>query len=75
LNNEYIRYSDLNIEELSNAGDVTQKALELKDEVDKLRDIALETALKPSQDGTQLCLNPNCCPCPDICYPGLPEFS
>ncbi len=75
LNTEYIWYSDLNLEELFNAEDVTQKVLELKDEVEKLRDIALETALKPSQDSTQPCLNPNCCPCPDICYPGLPEFS
>jgi hypothetical protein len=33
------------------AEDVTEKVLELKDEVDKLRAIALETAHKPSQEG------------------------
>jgi hypothetical protein len=54
---------------------MTEKVLELKDEVDKLRDIALETAHKPSQEGIQPCLNPKCCPCPDICHPGLPEYS
>jgi len=75
LNSEYTRYSYLNLAELYVVEDVTQKVLELKDEVDKLRDIALETALKPSQEGTQPCLNPKCCSCPDICYPGLPEFS
>ena len=75
LNSEYIRYSYLNLAELFIAEDVTQKVLELKDEVDKLRDIALETALKPSPEGIQPCLNPKSCPCPDICHPGLPEFS
>jgi len=75
LNSEYIRYSYLNLAELFIAEDVTQKVHELIDEVDKLRDIALETVLKPSQEGTQPCLNPKSCPCPDICYPGLPEFS
>ena len=54
---------------------MTQKVLELKDEVDRLRAIALETAHKPSQDDIQPCLNPKCCPCPDICYPALPEVS
>jgi len=75
LNSEYIRYSDLNMAELFFAENVTQKVLELKYEVDKLRNIALETALKPSQDNIQPCLNPKCCPCPDICFPGLPEYS
>jgi len=75
LNSEYIRYSTLNLAELFIAEDVTQNALELEDEVNKLRDIALETMVKPSQEDTQPCLNPKCCPCPDICYPGLPEFS
>ena len=75
LNSEYIRYSNLNLVELFIAEDVTQKVLELKDEVDRLRAIALETAHKPSQDDIQPCLNPKCCPCPDICYPALPEVS
>lgn len=75
LNSEYIRYSNLNLAELFIAEDVTQKVLELNDEVDKLRDIALETAHKPSQEGIQPCLNPKSCPCPDICHSGLPEYS
>ena len=75
LNSEYIRYSNLNIGELFIAEDITQKVLELSDEVDKLRDIALEIAHKPSHEDTQPCLNPKCCPCPDICHPGLPEYS
>lgn len=75
LNSEYIRYSNLNLVELFLAEDVTQKVLELEDEVYSLRDIALETALKPSQEGSQPCLNPKSCPCPDICYPELPEVS
>ena len=75
LNSEYIRYVNLNLTELFVTEDVTQKVLERKDEVDKLRYIALETALKPSQDNIQPCLNLKCCPCPDICFPGLPEFS
>jgi hypothetical protein len=75
LNSEYIRYSNLDLAELFVAEDVTEKVLDLKDEVDKLRDIALQTVHNPSQEGTQPCLNPKSCPCPDICYPGLPEFS
>lgn len=75
LNSEYIRYSNLNLAELFMAEDVTEKVLELKVEVDKLRDIALETALKPSQEGIQPCLNPKSCPCPNICHPELPEYS
>ncbi len=75
LNNKYVRYGNLNLAELFVAKDVTEKVLELKEEVDKLRDIALETAHKPSQEGIQPCLSPNSCPCPDICHPGLPEYS
>jgi len=75
LNSEYIRYSNLNLAELFLAEDVTQKALELQDEVDKLRDIALETAHKPSQEGIKPCFNPKSCSCPDICHPGIPEYS
>jgi hypothetical protein len=75
LNSEYIRYSNLNLAELFVAEDVTEMVLKLKDEVDKLRDIALETMVKPSQEDTQPCLNPKSCPCPDICNPGLPGFS
>jgi len=75
LNSEYIRYANLNLAELFVAEDVTQKVLELKDEVHRLRDIALETVHKPSNKDTQPCLNPKCCPCPDICYPALPKVS
>jgi len=75
LNSEYIRYSSLNVADLFTAEDVTQKVLELRDEVDRLRDIALETAHKPSYEDTQPCLNPKCCPCPGICHLGLPEYS
>jgi hypothetical protein len=75
LNSEYIRYSNLNLAELFIAEDVTEKVFDLKDEVDKLRDIALETVHKPSQERIQPCLNPKGCPCPDICYPDLPKVS
>jgi uncharacterized protein DUF2779 len=75
LNSEYTRYSYLNLAELFIAEDVTQNVHELKEEVDTLRDLALEVTIKPSPDGTQACLNPKCCPCPDICHPGLPEVS
>jgi len=30
---------------------------------------------KLSHEDTQPCLNPKDCPCPEICHPGLPEFS
>jgi len=75
MNSEYIRYSNINLADLVIAEDVTQKVLKLKDEVDKRRFIALEIVFEPSQEGIQPCLNPKCCPCPDICHPGLPEFS
>lgn len=75
LNSEYTRYSYLNLAELFIAEDVTRKVHELKEEVDTLRDIALEVTIKPSHDGAQPCLNPKCCPCPDLCYPDLPEVS
>ena len=75
LNSEYIRYSYLNLVELFIAEDVTQKVLELRDEVDKLRDIALGLVHKPSYEDTQPCLNPKCCPCPGICHSGLPDYS
>lgn len=75
LNSEYIRYSFLDLAELFFAEDVTLKVFDLLDEVEKLRDIALETALDPSVEGIQACFNPKGCPCPDICFPGLPEYS
>ena len=75
LNREYIRYSTLDLAELFVAEDVTGKVLELEDEVDQLRNIALETAHQPSDEGTQPCFNPKSCLCHDICHPGLPEYS
>lgn len=75
VNSEYIRYSSLNVADLFIAEDVTQKVLELRDEVDKLRDIAQGLVHKPSHEDIQPCLNPKCCPCPGICHPGLPEYS
>lgn len=75
LDSDYIRYSFLDLAELFLAEDVTQEVLNRLDEVDKLRDIALETALNPSSEGIQPCLNPKSCPCVEICFPGLPEYS
>ena len=75
LNSDYVRHASLNLAELFLAEDVTLQVLDLLEEVDKLKDIALETARKPSPEGVKPCLNPRGCPCPAICFPGLPDYS
>ena len=75
LNSDYVRHASLNLAELFLAEDVTLQVLDLLEEVDQLKDIALQTALKPYPEGVQPCLNPRGCPCPAICFPGLPEYS
>lgn len=75
LNSDYVRHSFLDLSKLFIAEDVTPSVLNLLEEVDQLRSIALETALKLSPESIPGCLNPKGCPCPEICFPGLPEYS
>jgi hypothetical protein len=55
--------------------DITDKVNNLKPEVMKLREDALLVSQTSKLDGTDHCLNPKTCPCPEICHPNLPEFS
>lgn len=75
LNKEYIRAGGVDMTELFITEDLTDKVTSLLSEIDMNRSLALLAT--EADDPTELdyCLKPRECPCPDICHPGLPEFS
>ncbi len=75
LNSKYIREDYLDLNELFIAEDVTHKVYDHLDQVNEWKKIALQTANDPSVENTTTCLSPKGCPCPEICFPGLPEVS
>lgn len=75
LNSKYIREDHLDLYELFIAEDVTHEVYDHLDRVNEWKKIALQTANAPSVENTTACLSPKGCPCPEICFPGLPEVS
>jgi hypothetical protein len=75
LNKEYIRHGELDIESLFIAEDVTNQVNDKKSEILQLREEALAVLDIEDSEETATCLSPKECPCPDLCHPGLPEFS
>ncbi|MCJ7695591.1 MAG: DUF2779 domain-containing protein [Anaerolineaceae bacterium] len=75
LNKEYIRGELLDIESLFIAEDITEKTVAILDDVRILRNQALTTALSLTADTLLQCFNPKTCPCLNLCYPNLPQFS
>ena len=75
LNKNYIRENELDIEQLFIAVDITEKVLEISNEVKIARSKAWKTAHSKSSKGIEHCYKPDYCPCPDLCHPHLPDFS
>jgi len=75
LNKNYIRKGELDIEQLFIAEDITEKVLEIIEEVEIVRSNAWETARSKSPQGIEHCYKPGDCPCPGLCHPHLPDFS
>ena len=75
LNKEYIRNGDLDLSFLFIAEEVTSKVEKIKAEIEILRQDALLVAELGNPNDIDCCLNPNECPCLDVCHPNLPEFS
>ena len=75
LNRDYVRYSQLDLEHLFLAEDITDKVYELKMEVDTKRKEALSVSQSETSDGIEHCYKPQTCPCPELCHPNLPMFS
>ncbi|MBI9045527.1 MAG: DUF2779 domain-containing protein [Anaerolineaceae bacterium] len=75
LNKAYVRSSELNLEQLFIADDITKKVHKIKAEVDLQRANALEIISAKNPDGIQHCYKPKNCPCPQLCHPELPDNS
>jgi hypothetical protein len=75
LNKGYDRSGELDLSALFIAEDVSDKVNALKQEVVLLREEALRLAQLNNPEEVEGCLSPKDCPCPEICHPGLPEFS
>jgi hypothetical protein len=75
LDKEYSRSGDLDLSRLFIADDVTDKVNDLFQEVERLRQEALNVLKVSDPSILGHCLSPKECPCPDICHPNLPEFS
>jgi len=75
LNKDYIRSSALDLKQLFNAKDITDKVNEYSNEIEIKCKEALVVAQSDKPDGIEPCLKPGDCPCPNLCHPDLPEFS
>jgi hypothetical protein len=75
LNKEYLRGEDINPAELFLREDVTDQVTELLPAVEEARSAALLAAREADPAGLAGCLTPKQCPCPETCFPDLPEFS
>ena len=75
LNDKYIRGEELDIEQLFSVPNVTDEVREMTGDIEaKMRD-ALSVMKSNIHDKILNCLNPNTCPCPNICHPDLPTPS
>jgi hypothetical protein len=75
LDKEYSRSGVLDLSGLFIADDVTYKVNDLLQEVEGLRQEALDVTKVVDLNLLAHCLSPKECPCPDICHPNLPDFS
>jgi hypothetical protein len=75
LGKEYNRAGELDLSSLFIAEDISDKVNALKPEVLQLREQALHVAQLKDYGDAEICLSPKDCPCPEICHPGLPDFS
>lgn len=75
LNKEYVRENQLDIKQLFIAEDITEKVLEITEEVEINLLRAWETAQSNSSEGIEHCYKPDGCLYPDQCHPDLPNFS
>lgn len=75
LNPKYIRRGELDIKNLFTVDDVTEKVIGLKGEVASKRIEAYRVMNLESSESIDPCLSPKRCPCMDLCFPGLPDYS
>lgn len=75
LKKEYIRRGELDIEQLFEAEDVTEKVNEKLGSIVSALPDALATARAVSPEGIAHCYKPKDCPCPSLCHPLLPDKS
>jgi len=74
LNNKYTLKDELNLKELFLTINVDQKIAELENEIPLLKKQAKEI-LNAKEEELVGCDNPSTCPCPELCFPSLPEYS
>jgi Domain of unknown function(DUF2779) len=75
LNKDYIFKGELDPSGLFTAEDISAEVEAIKAEILVAREDALKAAGEVSPEGLAHCLSPGDCPCPEICHPGLPDFS
>lgn len=75
LNKEYIFNGELELSGLFVAEDVSGEVAAIKPAILSARDDAMRAAGSIDPESLAHCLTPGDCPCPEVCHPGLPEFS
>ncbi len=73
LNKNYIREDDLDLKELFVLKDLTDVAKARFNEVELLLEQALTTLDNDNPSQIEGCYKPKTCPCPELCYPELPQ--
>ena len=71
----YIPQSQVDLSQLFIADDVTEKVLNLLPEVSEWSQQALLVVQESNPTALSHCLTPKVCPYPEVCHPGLPNFS
>jgi hypothetical protein len=75
LNKEYVFNGTLELSDLFIAEDVSGEVVAIKPAILTAREDALRAAGSVDPESLAHCLTPGDCPCPEVCHPGLPEFS
>ena len=76
VNKEYTRGGgELDLQDMFEVVNLNDEVESLREEVQRTRDLALQTAKMEDPESIPTCLKPKTCPCPSLCHPDLPERS
>ena len=73
VNPQYLNQGELDPAAFFVAERITQQVNARKPEIEPLRREALRVAGSDDPGGIEGCTDPETCPCPNLCHPGLPE--
>jgi hypothetical protein len=71
----YVRRGEIRLDEFFIIEEIDDKLAKTLPQARALRQQALQVLQQAQADFFTPCSSPKNCPCPDVCHPGLPEFS